>query len=149
MTSTWITVGGLALTAFVALVAIRPRWFATWRVARHHGPDDVSGYTRLGDASPGSVRLLYGVLAGFFLVATFVVRGWAVADERCDVARSVYDSARDQDGWREAAEAEGMSLTTQQRSGSRSWTTHTLTRAGQPVASWSDAGGGWRFECGG
>ncbi len=149
MTSTWITVGGLALTGFVLLVAVVPAWFASWRVPRRHGPDDVTGYTRLGDMSTGSVRLLYGSLAVVLLIATFVLRGWAVGDERCGVAESVYEAAGDEEGWREAAAAEGMELSSESsstRSGS-SWTAHTLTRSGQVVASWSNAGGTWRFEC--
>ncbi|SDE69712.1 hypothetical protein [Auraticoccus monumenti] len=150
MSSTVVTVVGLALTAFVVLVAARPLWFRSWSVSRRDSEGRTVSRTRLGDAPPGSVTAVYAVVAVVLLVGTLVVRGWAVADAGCDLAEAVYQGGHGAEEWETAAEAEGLQLTTRERtssSGTSSWTEHSLEQDGSVLASWSDAGGAWRFTC--
>jgi len=82
-----ILVVGLLLTGYCLLIAAKPEWFKNFRVARHDSDGDYRGSSRLGDSPPGVVRVIYLVIAGILLIATFMIRSWVVQDDQCADAR--------------------------------------------------------------
>jgi hypothetical protein len=133
--ATVVLVVGLLLTGYCLLVAAKPEWFKNFYVIRRDSDGDYRGTSRLGDSPPGMIRAVYLVIAVILATGTFAIRSWALEDDRCDQAESVYDAGRTEEAWQRAARQGGFGLQVSKRT---NYTRYTLDRDGAPVASWTD-----------
>lgn len=117
-TSTLILLVGLALTAGALVLALLLRRSSTVR------------------------RVALLVTAAALLVGTVVLRGAVGGDveDDCGRARTVFDSAAEYDGWRAAAEDEGLLLLAEPHVQKGSVNVYyTLLDGERPIARWNDA----------
>ena len=87
---------------------------------------------------------LYVGVAIVLVVATLVVRSFAVQDRVCDQARAVYDGGRTEQAWRDRADAAGYLLTVERKS---TYTRYRLARDDRVVAGWLAGSISRGFEC--